>query len=188
MEKYLMISLEDERAKYISEVLKNNTCKKILDLLSEKELTESEIAKTLKLPLNTTDYNIKKLLKADLIETTKNYFWSIKGKKIPVYKVSNKFIIISPKSKNYFKPMVLSILISCALTFLIWFFSSSFQRMTIEETMLKATPEMAEAKSFAFQSFLLSLPSWAWFLAGSLIALVIYAIILIISWKRLIKL
>lgn len=192
-EKYLMVSLEDERTKHISEVLGNKTCKKILDLLSEKESTETEIAKNLKLPLNTIDYNIKKLLKSNLIEKSKNYFWSSKGKKIPVYKISNKFIVISPKKpKNYFKPAIPAVAISALLTFLIWLFSrySVSVRMAGESPeMLKGVTEMAEAQATsAFQSFFISMPSWAWFLAGALIALAVYIIILIISWKRLIKL
>lgn len=194
-EKYLMVSLEDEKTKHISEVLGNKTCKKILDLLSEKESTETEIAKTLKFPLNTIDYNIKKLLKSNLIEKSKHYFWSVKGKKIPVYKISNKFIVISPKKpKNYFKPAIPAVVISALLTFLIWLFSRApyySVRMAAEESpeMLKGATEMAEAQApSAFHSFFISMPSWAWFLAGALIALAVYIIILIVSWKRLIKL
>lgn len=196
-EKYLMVSLEDERAKHISEVLGNKTCKKILDLLSEKELTETEIAETLKIPLNTVDYNIKKLLKTNLIEKTKNYFWSTKGKKIPVYKISNKFIVISPKkSKSYFKPIIPAIVLSTILTFFVWLFSRTAyfsQRVAVEENVeaLKGAAEVAGAQaqtSFTLQSFLASIPSWGWLLIGVLIAIISYLVILIISWKRLIKL
>ena len=67
--------------------------KKILSLIAEKEATGSEIANELNLPLNTVGYNIDKLLKAGLIETSKNFFWSLKGKKMPTYKISNKKVI-----------------------------------------------------------------------------------------------
>ena len=98
-DKFIMISLGDERAKKISEVLGNATCKKILDYLAEtKEASENDISKDLKIPLNTVEYNLKKLISVGLVEKTKNHFWSQKGKKIPTYKAAKKHIIISPKS------------------------------------------------------------------------------------------
>lgn len=90
------ISLNDENSKNIIEVLGNETCKKILNLLAEKEYTETEISEKLKIPLNTVDYNTKKLVKAGLIESS-SHWWSAKGKKMPSYKVANKQIVISPR-------------------------------------------------------------------------------------------
>lgn len=96
-EKYFNIDIDDPRAGAIAEVMSNKTAKKILSLIAEKELSESDIASELKLPLNTVGYNIDKLLKSGLIEKSKTFFWSVKGKKIPTYKLSNKKILISPK-------------------------------------------------------------------------------------------
>ena len=96
-EKYLMLNLEDEQLKNMAEVLSNKTCKKILDLLAEKNYSEADLAKDLGIPINTAEYNLKKLVNAGLIEKAKEHFWSVKGKKIPVYTLSNKKIIISPK-------------------------------------------------------------------------------------------
>lgn len=191
--KYVMVSLEDTRTKKLADVLGNKTCKRIIDFLAEKEATKTEIAKALKAPLNTVEYNVNKLVEAGLVEKSKNYFWSQKGKKIGIYKISNKYIVILPKSKNYFKPIVPVVIISGALTFLIWFFLRIpyTQRITIEEgtKALKDAAEMIKTQApFTFQSFLLSIPPWAWFLIGALIAVAVYIIILFISWKRLIKL
>jgi DNA-binding transcriptional ArsR family regulator len=97
--KYILVSMEDERSKKIADVLGSKTCKKIIDLLAQKDYSEKEIADKLGIPLNTTEYNLKKLLNAELIEKTKNFFWSKKGKKIEQYRLSNKSIIISPKRK-----------------------------------------------------------------------------------------
>jgi len=96
-EKYLLVSLEDKRVKKISEALSNKTCKKILDYLSEHEATEVDISHKLNIPINTVDYNIKNLISSGLIES-KSHFWSVKGKKMPSYTISNKKIIISPRS------------------------------------------------------------------------------------------
>ena len=192
--KYLMVSFEDPRMKKLSDVLGNKTCKKIIDLLAEKEATKTEIAKALKVPLNTVEYNVNKLVEAGLVERSKNYFWSKKGKKIGIYKISNKSIVISPKSKNYFKPIIPAVIISGIITFLIWISTRTAyfsQRMAAEESAetLKGAAEMVETSApFTIQSFLASIPSWGWLLVGALIALVAYLIILIISWKRLIKL
>ncbi len=96
--KYILMSMEDSRLKAIAEVLSNKTSKKIIDFLSTKDASEKDIADALKLPINTTEYNLKKLIESGMVETTKNFFWSAKGKKIKVYKLSNKSIVISPKS------------------------------------------------------------------------------------------
>lgn len=106
-ENYISIDLNDPRMKHLSEVLGNESCKKILNLLAENEWTETEIARELKMPLNSVDYNIKKLVNAGLIESS-SYWWSVKGKKMPSYKVSNKKIIISPRKigSSFIIPLV----------------------------------------------------------------------------------
>ena len=92
----IMIDLGDPKAKEIAEVIGNKTANKILDYLASSEGTVSDISRDLKIPLNTVDYNIKKMLKAGLIEKS-SHWWSVKGKKMPTYKVSNRKIIISPR-------------------------------------------------------------------------------------------
>ncbi|MBM3232066.1 helix-turn-helix domain-containing protein [Candidatus Pacearchaeota archaeon] len=97
MDKSISIDLGDPRTGLVAEALSNKTCVKILDLLSNEELTASDISSKLGIPLNTTGYNLEKLIKAGLVEKSSNFFWSVKGKKTPVYKVANKKIVISPK-------------------------------------------------------------------------------------------
>jgi DNA-binding transcriptional ArsR family regulator len=101
-EKYVLVSLNDDKTGKIAEAIGNKTCKKILDLLSREEFSEKDISDNLKIPMNTTNYNIKKLKEAGLIEEKKHFF-SVKGKRIPVYKVSNKSIVISSKKISFFK-------------------------------------------------------------------------------------
>ena len=105
-EKRVSIALDDKRLKDVAESITNKTCNKILQYLVDKTATVSEISEKLKLPINTVDYNIKKLLRADLIEKD-SHWWSVKGKKMPTYKISNKEIIIKPKKLvNYKKYLV----------------------------------------------------------------------------------
>jgi predicted transcriptional regulator len=106
--KYVMLDLDDERIASLSNVLGNKTCKKILDYLAEKEASETQIANDLKMPANTVNYNIKQLLDAGLIEKTKTFFWSVKGKKVPTYTIANKKIVISPKNFANRKALLLT--------------------------------------------------------------------------------
>ncbi len=108
-DKRIDFDIDDPRAGIIAEVMANKTCKRILGLLAEKEMSESDISQALSIPLNTVGYNIAKLLESGLIEKTKSFFWSIKGKKIPTYKLSNKKILISPKKMISSVPVVMLI-------------------------------------------------------------------------------
>ena len=64
-EKFVLVSLEENKAKKLAEVISNSTARKILDYLSEiEEAPESQIAKALKIPLNTAHYNLQNLKKS----------------------------------------------------------------------------------------------------------------------------
>jgi len=91
------VDLDDPRAGRIAEAMSSKSAKKILHLLSEREMSGSEVAHELGMPLNTVSYNLKKLVEAGLVDKSKKSFWSSKGKRMELYKVSNKKIIISPK-------------------------------------------------------------------------------------------
>jgi DNA-binding transcriptional ArsR family regulator len=100
VKKYLMFDMNDPKSEKVAEILGNNTCKKILSLLAEREgeLSVGDISKELNLAINTIDYNVKKLVDAGLIDKSSSFFWSVKGKKIPTYKIAHKQIIISTKT------------------------------------------------------------------------------------------
>ena len=99
--KYVLLSLEDKRLKNIAEVLGNKTSGKIIDALSDaKEASEKDISEKMKIPINTVEYNLKKMIQAGILEESKSFFWSAKGRKIKMYNLSKKSIIISPKSSR----------------------------------------------------------------------------------------
>jgi len=210
-EKYLNIDINDPRADKIGEILANKTCKKILDLLAEKEMSASEISQELSLPLNTAGYNLEKLVSVGLIEKTNRIFWSSKGKKIESYRISNKKIIISPKKlfKNSLPIVLLSGLAALIIKF---FFGKKIIRNSnkdfIEQPMLKsvadnispysemATSAARDAPDFAsnmvtqgqdsgsilYQNLVNFGYSSIWFLTGALIGLVI---ILFLNWEKI---
>jgi len=105
-EKYVMVDLNDAKISSLADVLGNKTCKRILEYLADGEANETEIARDLKLAPNTVNYNIKKLVNSGLVEKSKNFFWSVKGKKITQYKLSNKKVVISPKSSGTSKSIL----------------------------------------------------------------------------------
>jgi len=203
-DKHILVSLGDEKAKAISEVIGDKTCNKILDFLAETEATVSDISYKLKMPLNTVDYNIKKLVKAGLIEKG-THWWSVKGKKMPVYRVSNKQIIISPK-KSITKVFAWVIGLTGLTSLTIKQFMGSSKtageqimyvaRDSVEEAMpmlsQKATMEVAPAavgagavnSSGGFLAFVTGLSPWSWFLIGAWFAVLLFFLFTLISERR----
>ena len=204
MEKYIVFNLEDEKSRKLGEAISNPNCKKVINLLAEQELTASEISKKLSIPLNALDYNLKKLIDSGIIEKGK-HFWSVKGKKIPSYRVVNKVIVIQPKktsnSNVYSKlkglvPVVLAMVI---LTLVIGFqanqqalyssdvsFEKSLQAPATAPTGNDSLETTPSASSLTFDSTgQESQPffqPWVWFALGALLAMVI---VIGINWRKL---
>ncbi len=97
---FMLVSLEEAKAKKLAQVLNNETCTKILnDLAKGKDGTETEIAKRLKLPLSTVHYNLKQLVEAKLV-TADEFHYSAKGREVNHYRLANKYIIIAPEEDH----------------------------------------------------------------------------------------
>ncbi|MFH1801427.1 MAG: helix-turn-helix domain-containing protein [archaeon] len=184
--KYIIVSIEDEKIKSLAEVLGNKTCKKIIDFLSEtNEASEKDISDKLNIPLNTAEYNLRKLVDAKLVEKSKNFFWSRKGKKIIMYKLSNKSIIISPKSKIFssIKTIVPVALISGLASVTIRQYFEFKKNLAFSEDAVQRSVDysgiMSEAVPKTADTLLTINTSgiWLWFLAGALFALLVISII-----------
>jgi DNA-binding transcriptional ArsR family regulator len=175
--KYLMISMEDEQSKHLADVLGNKTAKKIIDLLAEKELSENDIAKELEIPINTAEYNIQKLIAAGLIEKAKDFFWSVKGKKIPIYKISNKYIVIAPKKKFRFGGLMATLIASglIALGIRSYELTKTAQVMQSAESFQETIPMLTKTAASIAPTSLGSIALW--FLGGALFSLAIYLLI-----------
>lgn len=192
-EKYILVSLEDEKAKKIAEILGNKTCKKILDFLAEtKEASEQDISNRLGIPINTVEYNLKKLIESGLIEKAKNFFWSVKGRKIDLYRLVKKHIVISTKSSkpslSKLKSIVPAVLISGVFALIIRAFYNLKTQQVFEigreEAVMKSVESVASAGSINTVSFIdkiFMLPAWIWFFAGAIIAILI---ILGLNWRK----
>ena len=66
-EKFLLVSLSENKAKQLAQVISNETCRKILDYLADKDATESELSEKLDIPISTVHYNLHQLQKGSLV-------------------------------------------------------------------------------------------------------------------------
>lgn len=189
---YLLVSLDDEKSKSIAEVLGSSTCKKIINYLAEtKEASQKDLSDALKIPMNTMEYNIKKLLASGFVQKNKNFFWSKKGKKIIMYELSKKSVIISHRKSNLnkFKSIVPAFILTAAGTFALWTFEKirsiprTITNTAKDEAILYSAGEsVSQAITPETISLTQGTPLWVWFLGGSLLAI---AIISIFNWKKL---
>jgi DNA-binding transcriptional ArsR family regulator len=186
-EKYILFDLEDEKSKKLGEVLGSSACKKIVNLLAERELSISDISKELGMPINSVQYNIGKLKDSGLIEESR-HFWSVKGKKMPIYKVVNKSIVISPmKNSSKLKSILPVVAISGILTGVLAFLykSKSFIIEKAAETssdfnQLISTGSSANAnlanKSIGYSSSFIATSPWIWFALGAGVVLLAFVL------------
>jgi len=167
-EKYLLFNLEDEQAKRLGEIIASQTARKIVNLLAEKEASETEISKSLGFPLNTVEYNLNKLLDSGIIEKSKNFLWSSKGKKIDIYKVANKLIVISPKKTPVYsklKGIVPVVLISAVFTgFIYWFDKTKEFADVVKEQVLEKAATTAAGEQAGEIIIKTGFPAYIWFL------------------------
>jgi len=99
-ESFMLVSLNEEKAKKLAQVISNETCTKILKHFSSgKDGTETDIAKELGLPLSTVHYNLKQLVDAKLV-VADEYHYSEKGREVLHYRLANKYIIIAPEEEK----------------------------------------------------------------------------------------
>lgn len=155
-DKFILMGLDDDNAKNVAEVLKSKTAKKILDYLSEtKEASEKDIADKLQLPINTIEYNLKKLISAGFVKKSSNFFWSVKGKKIPMYTPAKKHIIIGAKkpTMNILKSILPLLIIALGLIAVVLLFSFyNPDQYTYTDDSLKTFKSEDELKSFLKQN------------------------------------
>ena len=191
--KYIIISMDDPKTKHLADVLGNKTSKKIIDYLAEhSEASEKDIVDALRIPASTVEYNIGKLLKSGFVEKKKNFFWSKKGKKIVMYELSNKSILISPNrgTSEKLKSLLPGFILTLTGTFAVWVFdtikSGNIQNNVAQDyviqnsqkMILENVPELSNGMSNVIQANAV----WGWFLSGGILALLIFAIV---NWRKL---
>lgn len=207
-EKFLLVSLNESKTKHVAQVISNQTCRKILDYLADKEATETKLSKELDIPISTIHYNLEQLQKAGLV-IVEEFHYSEKGREVGHYKLANKYIIIAPKSTYGIKEKLRNILpvaiIIAAGAGLISFFSrfssinklSSVSRFSGEriveesaEKALQAVPALVQdnldnisnvSSIYQISSHSIFTNIALWFLIGAVLALISY---FVIDWLR----
>ena len=196
-EKFVLVSLKENKAKKLAQVISNESCRKILDYLAEKEATETELAEKLEVPISTVHYNLKHLTSAGLVDVDE-FHYSQKGREVNHYKLANKYVIIAPKSTFGIKEKLKAILPVAFITVAAAGLLSLFTRRTamfgaaktgVREAVMAAAPEaektLADTIVAEAPPVIVSGPSIAlWFLIGAVFAIVIYMIIQYILSKR----
>jgi len=180
MEKYILVSLDEKKSKDLAQVITNETARKILDYLGEKEkASPTEISKHLTIPLPSITYNLQHLEQQGLIEK-KDFAWSDKGRKVHLYAIAKKLIIIAPKWfdwQNTLKkilPVALGgIVVSVALR---WYELSRIPAMASEEALGVALP--------ATKGLSTTLSNYYWLYAVVATVALILTIIAIQIWRR----
>ncbi|MBT4376933.1 helix-turn-helix transcriptional regulator [archaeon] len=194
-EKFMLISMEDVRAKRLAEVIGNKTCKKIIDYLADNgEASVKDVSDALSIPINTAEYNVKKLLGAELIQKRKNFFWSKKGKKIVMYELSNKSIVIAPRGADIsskLKALIPVFIVAGVGTFASYVWGAIRQggrelAVKSSEMVYDSAPVMAEFVQAGSETITTSTWSLAgnhwWFLGGALLVTLIFSVL---NWRKL---
>jgi DNA-binding transcriptional ArsR family regulator len=196
--KHIVLDLDDPRTAMVADVISNKTAKKIVSYLADREASETEISKELGIPSNTVNYNIKKLLETGLIVKTKKYFWSVKGKKIPMYRVAKKSIVISPKSSGTITSVLGALVGTSVIALGLKVFSKNnvvqLTKDVDDSIVLERAGDVAVSSSDslgivapeyfpeAAQAVAQAPEIWIWLLLGGVIALTIF---MILNWRKL---
>ena len=194
---FLLVDLSESKTKKLAETITSDTSRKILNFLVEKEDSEANIAKELQIPISTVHYHLQKLQEAKLV-MVEEFHYSKKGREVNHYKLANKYIIIAPKHISGLKeklkgilPVAIASVGIAAVIKLFQGFSGSvgtFESAKVaSDSVMEAVPMMAEpiAEYYPAMNCLpQSSPDYAlWFLVGSISAIVIYLIVMMIKEK-----
>jgi len=97
-EKLLILPLGEE-SKKITQVISNDTARKIIELLADAPLSASDIADRLQTPLTTIVYNLENLEGVGLIKIEKIKY-SEKGREVKIYAPIRKLIVVVPEKTD----------------------------------------------------------------------------------------
>ncbi len=183
------MDLNEAKTKKLAETITSDTSRRILNHLTEREATESVLAKELNLPLPTVHYHLQKLQEAGLVNV-EEFHYSEKGREVNHYKLANKYIIIAPKKVTGLKQKLRGIL---PVTLIILGISALWSFFSVNKTSTVAAKSMAAqqlAMPMLEQNIVMVQPpvyadqySVLWFLAGGLFTLLIYVLIIVMQEK-----
>lgn len=98
-ENVLILEPGDERAQKIGKAMASQTANDILNLMSEGPKSLTDITERLAIPLTTSKYHIENLVDAGLLTVTDTKY-SVKGREIKIYSLTNQLVIVAPRQTN----------------------------------------------------------------------------------------
>lgn len=175
---FLLLSLEEDKAKKLANVISSEACRRILDFLAQKEATETEVAKGLNIPISTAHYNLKQLLEAGLVKADE-FHYSEKGREVNHYSIANKYIIIAPKTTeglaNKLKRILPVFAIVAATGLAIQLIGDAAQKTSAQAAYKTAESAGVLAQEAQQAAMTVQQPGIAmWFAIGALFALIVY--------------
>jgi DNA-binding transcriptional ArsR family regulator len=180
-ESFMLLSLKEGQSKRLAQVIGNETCRRILDYLADRDFTtESTAAKDLGLPLSTVHYNLKALRESGLV-VADEFHYSGKGKEVPHYRLAKKYIIIAPREergvldrlKKLWPLAAVAVGVAAVMEAVQRFLLDSGEKVAADagvRMLAESAPRAAEEAS-RFPS-----PVTVWFLVGTLFAIVAFAL------------
>jgi len=161
--------------------MSNETARKILDYLADKEkVSPVELSKKLNIPINTITHALKLLEKESFILRA-DHAWSEKGRKVSLYSLARKMILIVPKGydwKESLKKIIPIFLIGAAITIALKIHSSATQTVTAETAMFDTTSQaLRTTNSFA-------LPQQAWIYTLTITFVIVLILFIIDLWRK----
>jgi DNA-binding transcriptional ArsR family regulator len=179
-ESFVLVSLREDKARKLAKVLNNESCRKILEHLTSKEATETELSSRLSIPISTVHYNLKHLVDAGLV-VADEFHYSPKGREVNHYKLASKYIIIAPKSTFGIKERLKSALPVALLVGATAFAVQLLRGGAATFGAVKSEAAIGAARASQVPSQ--ASPVW-WFLGGALLAIALFVAYDIIKSRR----
>ncbi len=133
-EKLLILPLGEE-SKKLTQVISNDTARKIIELLADAPLSATDIADRLQVPLTTIAYNLENLESVGLVKVERIKY-SEKGREVKIYAPVRKLIVVVPektdrKSVNDIIRKYLGVILAAVLasSFIEFFMRSRSEKM-----------------------------------------------------------
>ena len=185
-EKFLIHPLNDPNSKKISQVLANETSRRILGALCNGPLSATQVSETLDIPLTTLHYNIENLIEVGLIKVARTRY-SEKGREVKYYEPTRKFIVIAPEGmgKEEVKGVLKKLLFTAYFLIASAFSGYGFQKIyqfPLEGLLFAdgAGLKVLAAPEPAGKSPVAGPEPYLWFLLGA-----IFALFLLFIWRKI---
>ena len=184
-EKFILVSLNENKSKDIAIAMSNKTARKILDYLSEKEkVSPTELSQKMHIPLTTVTHALELLEKEGFIVRA-DHAWSEKGRKVSLYSLAKKMILIVPKGydwKEGLKKILPIFVIGIGITAALKIYSSFTERtVNIQEASLSSMDTVVAEQSTR-EAF--HLPQEAWLYTLAITFSIIFIVFIYEVWRK----